>query len=132
MFPVISICNCFTNGKGQDGFTVKFGTVQVVLDEFEFLHELVFLEIRVEVIQGEREFFVYLGLIFVLGFDAVVVFVFDYFLNQFDGRIVFTGIFFSFGFDDNFGYFEGGRAKVNGKSVILLSGFQVEYFSVVS
>ena len=125
LFPVILVRDRFTNGEGQDGFTVKFGCIQIVLDEFEFLHELVFLEVRVEIVQGEGELFVNFRLVFVFRLDTVVVLMFNHFFDQFDCRIVFTGIFFFLWFYYDLGYFKSSRTERNHQSIVLLSRFEV-------
>ena len=79
---VFSALGCLTDGDRQDRFPVELRGIQIVLDELEFLQELILLEIGVEVVQRHAELLVHLALVLVLRLDAVVVLMLYDFLDR--------------------------------------------------
>ena len=61
MFAVVLVGDRLTDGDRQDRFPVELRGIQIVLDELEFLQELILLEIGVEVVQRHAELLVHLG-----------------------------------------------------------------------
>ena len=92
MFAVVLVGDRLTDGDRQDRFPVELRGIQIVLDELEFLQELILLEIGVEVVQRHAELLVHLALVLVLRLDAVVVLMLYDFLDQFHGGIVLAGV----------------------------------------
>ena len=120
MFAVVLVGDRLTDGDRQDRFPVELRGIQIVLDELEFLQELILLEIGVEVVQRHAELLVHLALVLVLRLDAVVVLMLYDFLDQFHGGVVLAGIFLTFRLDDYLGNLERGRPEEHVEGVVLL------------
>ena len=120
MFAVVLVGDRLTDGDRQDRFPVELRGIQIVLDELEFLQELILLEIGVEVVQRHAELLVHLALVLVLRLDAVVVLMLYDFLDQFHGGVVLAGIFLALRLDDYFGNLERGRPEEHVEGVVLL------------
>ena len=92
MLAVVLVGDRLADGDRQDRFPVELRGIQIVLDELEFLQELILLEIGVEVVQRHAELLVHLALVLVLRLDAVVVLMLYDFLDQFHGGVVLAGV----------------------------------------
>ena len=77
MFAIIDIGNLFADGNGQNRLAIEFGGLDIVLDEAELLHELVFVEIGIEVVKCKAELLIRFCRIDIFRFHTVLILHFD-------------------------------------------------------